>query len=305
MPTHRHVCLLVEDDLLIAAVVIQLLRTIGYDVIHVTSLEEAKGYVDAGEFCFMIVDLGILPQKDAAKADIELGYMLIDYTRERYPRRGEDDTHLLPIIVMSANDEHRFTRAAFRRGVDDFLKKPLSDNQVSLKDVVSECLRKSGRKDHEACADVMRRARGDGTTVAPAAPTASSGVRLAITGRTEGNRCEISLNDASVFLPNRKFMALLALVDGRMRSVDWLDEAAFGGDMGHKAISELQQAVVPYLPTGVRLAKNNRSRGYRLGDEIILATINVAPLAEHDDARIRKLALSVAGKGTRAKPKRS
>jgi FixJ family two-component response regulator len=136
MIAHVHVILLVEDDLAIAVAVIPLLQAHGFFIIHVTSFEEAREHVDAGDFCVMIVDLGILPQKGASKPEIELGYALIEYTRARFPRRGDDDMHLLGIVVLSGHNEHRYTRDAFRRGVDDFLKKPLSDNAVSLKDVI-------------------------------------------------------------------------------------------------------------------------------------------------------------------------
>lgn len=296
MATLRHVVLLVEDDANIARSVTQLLGVLGYDVVHVTSLEEGQAHVDRGEFCVLVTDLGILPQKESAKAEIELGYAMIEYARDRYPKRSESGTHLVPIIVLSAHDEHRFTREAFRRGIDDFLKKPLADNQVSLKDTIRECLRKCGREDHGVCASISRTARAGAPSSAPdtidVAQASPRSVHLELLAEeTKRNRTVVVINGRRAPITNVAFLVLLRLVDARERGLESLSKEALGAlaERGFRGVALLQDQLAPYVG-GVKVYKSIRGVGYALADEITATPLDRASFAGHSEHGVRTTA---------------
>src|SRR4051812_17883038 len=114
----KHKILLVEDDQIIASAVSEHLRVLGYDCVHASSFDEARELISAGDFCAIITDLGILAFKESAKPDRELGFELIDHARKIYWRKTEEGHSLMPIIAMSAHDQHPFMRKAVRNGVD-------------------------------------------------------------------------------------------------------------------------------------------------------------------------------------------
>ncbi len=156
----RHVALLVEDEPQMAAELGELLASIGHDHIHAATKEEAERLVDDGEFCYVLLDLQIKVNGDSIKAHVEAGQTLLEFIRERYSRRNDQDKYRLPILVMSGHaKEHYYVVKALQDGADDFVTKPVSESTPPFKDKIYEALRRSGREKHEHCATTMRDAR--------------------------------------------------------------------------------------------------------------------------------------------------
>jgi len=172
----RHIALLVEDEPEMAAELGELLESLGHGHIHAATKEKAERLVEEGAFCYVILDLQIKVNADSIKAHVEAGQTLLEFIRERYPRRNNQDKYRMPVLVMSGHaKEHYYVVKALQDGADDFVTKPVSESKPPFKDKIQEALRRSGRRTHEHCAAIMcdaRSAASDAT--AEATPVAAS-----------------------------------------------------------------------------------------------------------------------------------
>lgn len=83
----RHVGLIVEDDLEMATELKELFTALGLEYVHAATAEEAVPLIEAGAFCFALVDLQIKAKADSLRARVETGITLLQDLRKRYPRR--------------------------------------------------------------------------------------------------------------------------------------------------------------------------------------------------------------------------
>ncbi|WP_431635874.1 two-component regulator propeller domain-containing protein [Dyella sp. KULCS107] len=109
--------LLVEDDVTVAAVIRGLLERQGHVVTHVGNGLSALVELDAGPFDVLLLDLD-LPGVD--------GFQLARMIRQREP--AGDRLPIVAITARSGGDEEQRSREA---GMDHFLRKPLSGEQLA------------------------------------------------------------------------------------------------------------------------------------------------------------------------------
>lgn len=291
----RHIALLVEDEPQMASELGELLESIGHRHIHAATKEDAERLVEQGEFCYVLLDLQIKVNADSIKAHVEAGQSLLEFLRERYPRRNDQDKYRLPILVMSGHaKEHYYVVKALQDGADDFITKPVSESKPPFKDKIQEALRKSCREKHERCTAVMREARASAVSTSVASATAMA--RLEITGRQEGKRIEVKVGDRVVLLTNASFLMGMHLVAGRLRKAEgWVHKNDLGAktEQGWKGISRLKEELAPHLPPKAEIAENDKSGSYRLHASIEIASIDTTSLASIGDARIEKLAAEI------------
>jgi DNA-binding response OmpR family regulator len=167
----RHIAFLVEDEPEMAAELGELLHSLGHAHVHAATQEDAKRIVEQGEFCYVLLDLQIKVNADSIKAHVEAGQNLLEFIRERYQRRNEQDKYCLPVLVMSghAKDTHYVVKA-LQDGADDFIVKPLGENKPPFRDKIREALRKSGREKHHHCAAIMCEAKATASSGAQDVP---------------------------------------------------------------------------------------------------------------------------------------
>lgn len=278
----RHVVLLVEDEKELAAELTDLLKSLGHDVLHAATQEEAQKLLETREFCYVLLDLQIKVAPDSIKARVEAGLALLEAIRKRWPQRNGKDHHALQILVMSGHaKEHQYVVKAFQEGANDFLQKPLSDNQPRLDERIREALRKSGRETHDRCAHL---AAGDAGVAK---------VRLNVTGKQIVKRTEILLDDKSAPLTNSSFVILMHLLVARAKDdKGWVHKSELGAssDQGWKGVSRLRDETAPHLPKKTDLTENDKSGYYRLNPEVAVEKIDFDALEAHWDGRIKKLA---------------
>ncbi|MEO7072047.1 MAG: response regulator, partial [Rhodanobacter sp.] len=109
--------LLVEDDVIVAAVIRGLLHAQGHETTHVINGLAALAELAHATFDVVLLDLD-LPAVD--------GFQIARLIRQR-----EDDGRRLPIVAVTArtgSDDEAHARAA---GMDGFLRKPLSGEQLA------------------------------------------------------------------------------------------------------------------------------------------------------------------------------
>ncbi len=108
--------LVAEDETRIAAFIDKGLRSHGLIPTIATDADEAISLALNGKFDLLILDLG-LPGKDGLEVLSEL--------------RGQGER--LPIIILSARDDHRDKVAGFEGGADDYVTKPFRFEELLLR----------------------------------------------------------------------------------------------------------------------------------------------------------------------------
>jgi len=147
-----HTALIVEDEPEMAAEIADLLRSFGHDHLHAESLADAKAYLDAGGFCYVLLDLQIKADAQSIRPRVESGMSLLREIRKRFPHRSANDMHLLPVLVISGHGrEPKHIISAYDGGIDAFIMKPLSIEGQDIGAKIRRCLELAGRADHGAC----------------------------------------------------------------------------------------------------------------------------------------------------------
>ena len=284
---NRHVALVVEDDLEQAEDLKDLLRSLGHDVLHVPTQEEALELLDAGGFCFALLDLQIKVSQDSISPRLESGKTLMKQIRERYPCRNSDDHHYLQIIAMSGYVKE--TPDAIRLlqdGADDFISKPIQKHVPPLPVKIDEALRKSGRQNHADCAAMMglaqqgnkRQTMEGQNAIAPKRP------HLTIPGTQQGKRTEVRVGDKPVFLTNASFLILMKLIALRIGKGDgWANKSDLDRSAaeGWKGMSRLNAEIRPHMPGRIDIHENDKKGGYRLNPAIEPSGLDHDQLSKH------------------------
>jgi len=159
--TPSHTALIVEDEPEMAAEIADLLRSFGHGHIHVETLADARVHLGKGGFCYVLLDLQIKADSQSIKPRVESGMTLLREIRQRFPARGAEGTHLMPVIVISGHGkEPHDIIGAFRDGIDDFIVKPLGAHGQDVGNQIRLALQKAGRTDHTQCDTRTRQAIG-------------------------------------------------------------------------------------------------------------------------------------------------
>ena len=119
--------LVVDDEESITALLETALRFMGHDVVVAATGAEALDAVMRHELDLIVLDVN-LPDLD--------GFEVC--------RRIRRDGHDLPVIFLTARDADDDVRAGFTGGGDDYLKKPFSLEELTLR--IGALLRRSGRE---------------------------------------------------------------------------------------------------------------------------------------------------------------
>lgn len=197
----RHVGLIVEDDLEIAAELKELFRIFGFDHLHAETADEAMPLIDAGAFDFALLDMQIKENERSLRARVETGAALMQYVRKRYPRRNDDDKHIMQIIAMSGHAKERSEAVKLmQHGANDFFAKPFADNKEPLDVVIRRCLRMSGRTDHAGCAALNEAARAGAATRSSAPPAGAAAMLFS----HEHDGMPLTAGDAKAFVERRR-----------------------------------------------------------------------------------------------------
>lgn len=284
----RHTALLVEDEPEMAAELGSLLESIGHAHAHASSREEAEQLLTTGKYCYVLLDLQIKATPDSIKAYVEAGQSLLDSIRELHPERNAKGKHRLQVLVVSGHaKEHDQVVKALQDGADDFLLKPLSQNQRPFRDKVQQALRWSERLTHAHCSTISLQSAEKASSGPPAL--------LAITGVPRGKRIEITLAGKKVALTTASLRVLLTLVHGRLRDADgWVHKTDLGAksEQGWKGISRLRSEL-PSMPVIGALIENDATGSYRLSPSVTPAGIEPQAAGLACDARVRDLARKI------------
>ncbi|ABK43799.1 response regulator receiver protein [Magnetococcus marinus MC-1] len=290
---NKHVALIVEDDLNLAEALGDLLKSLGHDFIHAETQEEGLRLMEEGQFCFAILDLQIKVDADAIYPMVEAGAQLQRQIRDRYPHRNDNDQHHLQILAMSGHAKEMFNVIGMlQNGADDFILKPLGENNPPLHVKIQDCLVKSGRENHEDCARIMALAQREYAPKHSSHSIPPSGQELSVTGELHGKRTCIQLGDKVIPLPNAQFLILMKMVAARVRDErGWVHKSDLGSkdEQGFKGVSTLSGTLALHLPSELSFYENNKQGSYRINPEIAIGHINHSTLAEHPLKDVRDM----------------
>lgn len=287
----RHVALLVEDDLEMARALVDLLDSFGHACIHVATREDAERLLDAGEFCYVLLDLQIMANADSIKAHVEAGLSLLEAIRLRYREQNEQRKHLLPILVTSAHGkDHEYVVKAMQDGADDFIKKPIKRANPSLKERISTALKHSGRDRHDRCAAIMREARTAGATTEADRPCT-----ITITGQRLDKRIAVRIGNKLVPLAPGSLALLLRLYQARLATKSgWIrkEDLARRNELGYKGFSRLKQDLAPHVPGNPKIHENDGGGRYRLNPDLAIH-VDFDALEDLDEPAIAKIVAEI------------
>ena len=292
----QHVAFIVEDDPLLAQEFQELMGALGFQCIHTTALDEALRIVKDKKFCFVIMDVQIKSSTAFDKARVEAGHTLLKKLRAVYPHRNRDGHHHLQIIAMSGHaKDSNAVSWLLKNGADDFIVKPLGNNDQTPVDKVIECLKKSKRTDHKNCEAIAEYARnGQYEQVAK-----TTLCQLNVSGREDKDRTEAVINGNSVLLSEQLFYILLKLVVGSelKENNGWIHKTDLGATPGgsFKNISRLNKLIKPFWDEELSLYDNNKKGSYRLNQKVRIQ-INHTQLLSHSIKKIRALAQQLSEK---------
>ncbi|PZD76759.1 response regulator transcription factor [Mesonia sp. K7] len=108
--------LIIEDNPMVANALDFKLSKMGYRIITASDGREAKRIIETDQFDLIITDL-MLP--------FISGTELIEHIKKL--------NHDLPIIVLSTSNQEEIIMNAFQLGVEDFITKPFSPNELLLR----------------------------------------------------------------------------------------------------------------------------------------------------------------------------
>jgi CheY-like chemotaxis protein len=301
--SERHQVLFVEDHEPTAAALMERLRSMGFEVLHASTQDEALRLVEQGGFCFAILDLQIKPTAESMDEHVEAGQQVAFEIRGKYPGYNADqEIHWLPIIVLTGSKKNSsFIVRMTRRGVDEYfckndarepLQPSMPDEEDSFGERIWEILEQSGRRSHAGCAEATRRALAK---TADAEATGQTSLRLRITGIriATGNslRDQVCVGQRQASVPAASFAVLMHLVAGRVTgSNGWVTKAAFGGERGAKRLSDLR-GMLKDCVDGVEFDERDGA-DFRLNQRIDIAVDDnaIEALLAHDHPEVRKLA---------------
>jgi CheY-like chemotaxis protein len=142
--------LIVEDDLQIAAILIDLVQHLDHAFHHVTTLAEARTALEAGDYCYVLLDM-MIPEERGSKPVASAGEVCLELARKRDPRRHALGKHYLPVLVVTSySREPDFVFRMSDLGADAFIAKPFQ-RPDSIFEKIQTCLERSGRAHHAAC----------------------------------------------------------------------------------------------------------------------------------------------------------
>ncbi|WP_416441199.1 response regulator transcription factor [Leeuwenhoekiella sp. A16] len=108
--------LVIEDNPMVVKSLEFKLKKDGYEVIIAEDGRDAMSKLSSDKFDLILTDL-MLP--------FISGNQLIEFIKEKSPD--------IPIIVLSTSTQEDIITDAFNMGVDDFITKPFSPNELSLR----------------------------------------------------------------------------------------------------------------------------------------------------------------------------
>jgi DNA-binding response OmpR family regulator len=253
----QHVALIVEDEPEMAAEIGDLLRSFGHDHIHVETKTAATEALDAGGFCYVLLDLKIKTDEKSIKPRVEAGMSLLEEIRARFPRRNSHDIHLMPVLVVSGQaKEHEDVVKAFQKGADDFIRKPLGLDNQDIGSKIRQCLERSDRRDHDECSIMSAQA-------APNAENRGAG-ELAFTHTADYS--EATLNGTTYFFKGPIQQKVIRILhEAEQRGEPWQSGKRVLAEAG--SIDTKMANLLGDHPCWGSLLESNRHGGYRLRSE--------------------------------------
>lgn len=276
---NRHRALIVEDDQATVEDLVEVLRSLDFEHVAVSSFDEAAEALSVSAFCVVLLDLQIKRSPDGIKGHVEHGNALLREIRQKHAvHTGR--AFWLPVIVVSGFAREVSTAVdVMKDGADDVVQNPLKSREVS--DAVRRALERSGRVRHECC----------GPTPPEPAVASDADVRVAIPGERVGRRTRVTVGRKSVELTDGSLKVLLHLMVAKCegRGVHKVDLGA-KNDQGFKGVSLLREALKPALPPGVDIIDNDHHGTYTLARNVVIGDCAIHMLRASGDHVISALA---------------
>lgn len=277
--TGRHLALIVEDDVMIAEDLAEILKSFACDSVIANNKSDALAAIQSNALCCILLDLEIKLEPSSIKGHTEHGHSLLREIRKMHSDHA-GLCYSLPVVIVSG-----FAREAsaaievMKDGADDVIQKPFNAREVS--DRVRGALERSGRATHDLCGEKLGAQDADG----------GDNVVLAIPGDQDRRRTRVLVGSTRIMLTNSSLKLLLQLMVAHEEG-QVVHKRALGAsdDHGFKGVSVLREALKPALPSGVDIIGNDYHGNYYLVDGVRISGCDSEKIAKVGDIKIFELA---------------
>jgi DNA-binding response OmpR family regulator len=298
MESDRHRICIAEDDPFIAEQLIEIVRSLDFDYLHVKTLEEQRAAIEEARFCGFIQDIQ-MPARDGVKAVAASGKTGISYARKRYPERHTDFFHRVWVIVVtSTSKEPDNVMEMSSLGANAFIHKPFGDPEA-VAEKIRFVMRSAGAEDHQVC--VARAcAPADSLVAAGLAHEVPKGPVLSIGGlRVKRTKNVVTLDGKPVELRDQLFEFLVRVVAIHQKTPGaWTARADLRIPNNDEIPSRLQTAFKSVLPEGFVMIQSDGQGKCMLNPHIVLGHIDWKAISMTGNDAVQKIA------GERAKARK-
>ena len=291
-----HVGLVIEDDPHIAKVLGDLVESLGHRAIVATTLEEVRAAIEAGGYCYVLLDMQI-PATAGATPQVGCGETALVWLRAKDARFNADGRHWLQILVVSAySREPEFVDRLRDMDANGFIAKTFGNRVEVVLDRIRGALARAGRADHAAC-----EGRDDGAgehreekpqQAGEAKISAKAAVTLIIDGEKKGRTTGFLVNGTRCALQDLRFLVLLKLVVAHRRApASWVGADDLGIARRPDVPSRLRAAFAGALPEGgFVVVEGDGNAHFRLNQEIVVERVDWDALEQHSIDGVKKVA---------------
>jgi CheY-like chemotaxis protein len=283
-----HVALIIEDDPIWAKLLCDLVLSLGHDFILATTLQDARAAIEAGGYCYVLLDMEI-PARAGMDPNVACGETALELLRKKHPHRRDDGRHVLQILVATGySNDGEFSSRLHQMDADAFISKSSFARAGYVSDQIRSALTRAGRADHAACGPLV--APEARPAIALAAST-SRLVRIVLDGQRSGRRVGLLVNGARLRVPDQVFLFFLRLVLEALRAPgSWHTLADLGFASNVVLPSRLRAAFAPVVPEGLDVLEKTGLDRYRLNPQVVVEHVDWRVLEADADQTVARVA---------------
>jgi CheY-like chemotaxis protein len=283
-----HAVLIVEDDEVVRDKLAAFVRSRGERPFLATCVRRALEMLATLHPCYVLADHQ-LPMEDGDDPFEESGEYLLREARKLDMRvvPGTLFCVLQIIVVTALPPETKFVTRMLHLGASHFLSKPLGREQLrELSVMIDECLERSRRVHHSACA---AHARG-GPSPEPE-PKLTAAPRIRIDGARARTRVVIFVDghrrtiQESAMVPLLRAIVVHERSPGMYSPKEYLRISPSGS-----ATTRIREPFKGLVPEGFEVLEGSGGGAFRLNPALVVEHVDWVALAQHTNLQIKKIA---------------
>lgn len=257
MSRHRHLALVIDDQVAALDAVRPVLRSLRHDYHHARTQAEAEALLEGERYCYVLLDLEF-PADDDCVARIETGFNFLADLRTRFAREE------LPVIVTTAHERGaEYPIRALQLNANDFAQKATDGHEpldVKIRRILERTCPPGGR----------------------GAPPEPQGLRLHFHGDCRRRRYRLDVDEREVYVRLTTFTILWRLALAlRREPPGWVPGRVLNPGNYHNALARLREDLRERADVEDELIEGDGHGGFRLATDVAISHDPDAMAANH------------------------